>query len=212
MAIRVVIAEDHQLVADGIRKLIEVECEVVGTATDGREAVTQATKFSPEIILLDIALPQLNGLDAARQIKRLNAAIKVIFVTVQMNRDYVREAFEVGASGYVLKQASSAELLTAIREVNCGRFFLSSLISQRYSLGALSPEVSPLKLFGSLTPRQREVLQLVAEGKSAKGIAADLKISVKTVEFHKKHLMQELNLKSSAEMIRYALEQHFVSP
>jgi DNA-binding NarL/FixJ family response regulator len=128
-----------------------------------------------------------------------------------MNRDYVREAFEVGASGYVVKQATSAELLNAIREVSSGRFFLSPLIAERFLAKKISTDVNPVKLFTSLTPRQREVLQLVAEGKSAKEIAAGLYISVKTVEFHKKHLMEELNLKTSAELIRYAVEQGFVS-
>jgi DNA-binding NarL/FixJ family response regulator len=209
--IRVGIAEDHQLVIDGIRKVIEGECEVVGTATTGREAITLATDQSPDLMLMDIALPQLNGLDATRQIKRLNPKVRIIFVTVQMNRDYVREAFEAGASGYVVKQATSAELLNAIREVSSGRFFLSPLIAERFLVKKISPEVNPMKLFTSLTPRQREVLQLVAEGKSAKEIASTLYISVKTVEFHKKHLMEELNLKTSAELIRYAVEQGFVS-
>ncbi len=211
MLIRVGIAEDHQLVIDGIRKVIEGECEVVGTATTGREAITLATDQSPDLMLMDIALPQLNGLDATRQIKRLNPKVRIIFVTVQMNRDYVREAFEAGASGYVVKQATSAELLNAIREVSSGRFFLSPLIAERFLVKKISPEVNPMKLFTSLTPRQREVLQLVAEGKSAKEIASTLYISVKTVEFHKKHLMEELNLKTSAELIRYAVEQGFVS-
>ncbi len=212
MLVRVGIAEDHQLVIDGIRKVIEDECEVVGTATTGRDAVTLAADKSPDLMLMDIALPQLNGLDATRQIKRANPRIRIIFVTVQMNRDYVREAFEAGASGYVLKQATSAELLHAIREVSGGRFFLSPLIADRFLIKEASPDVNPAKLFTSLTPRQREVLQLVAEGKSAKEIATSLFISVKTVEFHKKHLMEELNVKTSAELIRYAFERGFVSP
>ena len=211
MAVRVGIAEDHQLVVDGIRKVIESECEVVATASNGRDAIAIATEYAPDVMLVDIALPQLNGLDATRQIKKLNPAIRVIFVTVQLNRDYVREAFEAGASGYVLKQATSAELLTAIQEVHNGRFFLSSLIAERFLLGKTPSDASPLKLFSSLTSRQRQVLQLVAEGKSAKEIAANLFISVKTVEFHKKHLMEELNLRTSAELIRYAVEQGFVS-
>ena len=211
MAIRVGIAEDHQLVMDGIRKVIEAECEVVATATNGRDAVAIATGHAPDVMLIDIALPQLNGVDATRQIKRLSPTVRVIFVTVQMNRDYVREAFEAGASGYVVKQSTSAELLTAIKEVHSGRFFVSSMIAERFLLEKLPAEINPLKLFASLTPRQREVLQLVAEGKSAKEIASNLYISVKTVEFHKKHLMEELNLRTSAELIRYAVEQGFVS-
>ena len=163
-------------------------------------------------MLMDIALPLLNGLDAARQIKQLNSGIKIIFVTIQTNRDYVREAFEAGASGYVLKQSASSELFNAIQEVYNGRFFLSSVIAERFLAGKqATTDSSPLKLFSALTPRQREVLQLVAEGKSAKEIASQLNISVKTVEFHKKHLMEELNLRTSAELIRYAIEKGFVT-
>jgi DNA-binding NarL/FixJ family response regulator len=209
--IRIAIAEDHQLVLDGIRKVVEEQFEVVGTATNGRDAITLATGHSPDIMLLDIALPLLNGLDAARQIKRVKSGIRLIFVTIQNNRDYVREAFEAGASGYVLKQAASSELLTAIQEVFSGRFFLSSILAEKFLVGKLEHELHPLKLFTSLTPRQREVLQLVAEGKSAKQIGENLSISVKTVEFHKKHLMEELKLRSSAELIRYAVEKGFVS-
>jgi len=211
MLAKVAIAEDHRLVMEGIRKLIESECEIVATTTSGRDAVNLATEHSPDVMLMDIALPELNGLDAARQIKRLHPNIRIVFVTVQMNRDYVREAFEAGASGYVLKQATSAELLSAIREVQNGRFFVSGLIADRFQVERSAIETNPLKLFSALTPRQRQVLQLVAEGKSAKEIAANLRISVKTVEFHKKHLMQELNLKTSAELIRYAVERGFVS-
>jgi DNA-binding NarL/FixJ family response regulator len=207
----VAIVEDHQLVLEGIRKLIENDCEVVGTAHNGRDAVTLAIEQKPDVLLMDIALPQLNGLDAARQIKRADAGIRVIFLTVQMNRDYVKEAFEAGASGYVLKQAASSELFSAIQEVSNGRFFLSSLISEKFFGEKVVPEINPLKLFSALTPRQREVLQLVAEGKSAKDIASNLSISVKTVEFHKKHLMDELQLRTSAELIRYAVEKGFVA-
>jgi DNA-binding NarL/FixJ family response regulator len=207
---RVVIAEDHQLVLDGIRRIVEGECEVIGTATNGRQAILSAAELRPDLVLLDIALPGLNGIDAARQIKRAFPDIRIIFVTVQLNRDYVREAFEAGASGYVSKQAAATELVAAIREVHQGRFFLSPLVTERFLGPKAVADQNPLKLFASLTPRQREVLQLVAEGKSAKEIGETLTISVKTVEFHKKHLMEELNLRTSAELIRYALEQELV--
>jgi DNA-binding NarL/FixJ family response regulator len=211
MRVRVGIAEDHQLVLDGMCKLIGEECDVVATVTNGRDAITLAAEHLPDVMLIDIALPQLNGLDAARIIKKANPNIKMVFVTVQTNRDYVREAFEAGASGYVLKQAGSSELLAAIQEVTNGQFYLSSLISERFLSQKLQTQMNPLKLFTTLTPRQREVLQLVAEGRSAKEIAAHLYISVKTVEFHKKHLMEELNLRTSAELIRYAVEKGFVA-
>jgi DNA-binding NarL/FixJ family response regulator len=209
--VKIGIVEDHQLVLAGIKKVIEDQCDVVGVAANGREAITLAAELSPDLMLMDIALPLLNGLDAARQIKRVNPNIRIIFVTIQTNRDYVREAFEAGASGYVLKQAASSELLAAIVEVSNGRFFVSSLLAEQLVAGKVVLDANPLKLFRILTPRQREVLQLVAEGKSAKEIALNLYISVKTVEFHKKHLMEELNLRTSAELIRYAVEKGFVT-
>jgi len=208
---RVVIADDHSLFLEGMKRIISSDCEVVGTVTNGRDLIPLACEANPEIIFLDIAMPLLNGIEAARQIRKKNPAAKIIFVTMQFNRDYVREAFEAGASGYVMKQAAASDLNAAIRDVQQGRFYLSPMISERFIGRRLQPEESPSKLFGVLTPRQREVLQLVAEGKSAKEIAALLYISVKTVEFHKKHLMEELNLRSSAELVRYAVENGWVA-
>ena len=208
---RILIADDHKLMVEGLAKIVEGECELVGVAGNGREIVAAAVEQNPDVILLDIAMPLLNGIEAARQIKRERPRIKIIFVTMQLNRDYVREAFDVGASGYVLKQAAASELLSAIREAQDGRLFLSPMISDRYLGRELPAGESPAKLFGSLTSRQREVLQLVAEGKPAKEIAALLYISVKTVEFHKKHLLDELQLRSTAELIRYAVEHGWVA-
>jgi DNA-binding NarL/FixJ family response regulator len=211
---RVLIAEDHQLVLEGIRRIIETECTVVGTAISGQDALAMARDLLPDVVLLDMGMPLLNGIEVARKLK--NAKIgqqqpKVIFVTMQVKRDYVREAFEAGASGYVAKQAAASDLLQAIREVLSGHFYLSPVIADSIG-GAGQPEELPAPLFKSLTPRQREVLQLVAEGKSAKEIAALLNISIKTIEFHKKHLMQELHARSTAELIRYAVEQNWVAP
>ncbi len=207
---RVLIADDHRLFLEGLKSVVESRCEVVGTVTDGRQLVAAAAELQPDIIFLDIAMPLLNGIEAARQIKRQDAHVKIIFVTMQLSRDYAREAFEAGASGYVLKQAPASELLSAIHDVQQGRFFLSPMVASRFLGGPLPPNTNPSKLFGALTSRQREVLQLVAEGKSAKEIAGLLFISVKTVEFHKKHLMEELNLHSSAELVRYAVEHGWV--
>ena len=207
---RVLIADDHRLVVEGLAKIVEQDCDLVGIVSNGREVVAAAIEKDPDVILLDITMPLLNGVEAARQIKLEKPNIKIIFVTMQLNRDYVREAFEAGGSGYVLKQAAASELLMAIQEVLDGRFFVSPMISDRYLDGEPLVGKSPVKLFSSLTSRQREVLQLVAEGKPAKEIAALLYISVKTVEFHKKHLLQELNLHNSAELIRYAVEHGWV--
>ena len=207
---RILIADDHRLVLEGLRKIIETEFEIVGIAADGRELVEEAKRLNPDIVLLDVAMPLLNGIEAARQIKAHHPSVKLIFVTMQTSRDYVREAFEIGASGYVSKLEAGSELISAIKHVYAGRFALSPSLSERLLGHVLEPHENPTKLFTALTPRQREVLQLVAEGKSAKQIADMLFISVKTVEFHKKHLMEELRLTNSAELVRYAVEQGWV--
>lgn len=208
---RIVIGEDHQLVLEGIRRIVDPECLILGTAGNGRDLLALVAEHDPDIVLIDIGLPLLNGIEVARQIHRQHTRTKIICVTMQVSQDYVREAFEAGVSAYVLKQAAATELLSAIREVQQGRFFVSSMIRDRFLGPGVQIDQSPAKLFSALTPRQREVLQLVAEGKSAKEIGAILFISVKTVEFHKKHLMEELNLRSTAELIRYAVEHGWVS-
>ncbi len=209
---RVLIADDHRLVAEGLVRIIESECELVGTVNDGREAVAVAIERNPDVILLDITMPLLNGIEAANQIKRERPRIKIIFVTMQVNRDYIQAAFQAGGSGYVVKHAASAELLKAIRDVTQGRVFISRSIAERYDIPETKNGDNPLKRFNSLTSRQREVLQLVGEGKAAKEIAALLQISIKTVEFHKKQLMSELKLHSTPELVRYAVEHGWVSP
>ncbi len=207
---RILLADDHRLVVEGLKKLIETECDIVGSVANGRDLVATARELRPDIVLLDIAMPLLNGIEAARQIKAENPSVKLIFLTMQTNREYVREAFEIGASGYVAKLEAASDLISAIKHVYAGRFALSPSLSEQLLGHQIEPHQNPAKLFGVLTPRQREVLQLVAEGKSAKQIADLLFISVKTVEFHKKHLMEELRLHSSAELVRYAVEQGWV--
>lgn len=208
---RVLIADDHKLVLEGIKRIVESECNVAGVATTGQEILNMVRDLRPDVVLLDVALPLLNGIEVARKLKASQSKAKIIFVTMQVKRDYVREAFEAGASGYVAKQAAASDLLAAIHEVLHGHFYLSPMISE--SAGGLEqPGEIPVRLFRSLTSRQREVLQLVAEGKPAKEIAGLLNISIKTVEFHKKHLMQELHARSTAELIRYAVEHDWVAP
>ena len=207
----IVIADDHQLVLEGLKRTVEGECKVVGTATDGRQLVALADQLRPDIVLLDVAMPLLNGIEAARHIKAQNPDTRIIFVTMQLSRDYIREAFEGGASGYVLKQSAGSELVAAIRQVHQGRFYISPTAAEQFLGYQPPPDTNPCRLFTALTPRQREVLQLVAEGKSAKEIASLLFISIKTVEFHKKRLMDELKLDCTAELVRYAVEQGWVS-
>ena len=199
---RVIIADDHLLFVEGLWRVVETDCDIVATSSNGRELVEATLRLRPDIVLLDITMPTLSGMEAARRIRTQAPEVKLIFVTMQMGPEFVREAFEIGASGYLSKQAAGEELRRAIHDVQGGRFAFSPALSQTLQNSASE---NPGKLFGNLTPRQREVLQLVGEGKTAKQIAELLSISVKTVEFHKKQLMLELRVHNSAELIRYAL-------
>jgi DNA-binding NarL/FixJ family response regulator len=204
---RLLLVDDHALFLDGMRKLLEPDFELVGSVGDGRSAVDAFERLQPDLVLMDIGLPLLNGIEAARQVKRNFPGAAILFVTMQTDRIYVQEAFRAGGSGYVLKQAAARELVEAIRTVLAHRFYVSPMIEAKTGALALDSANSPADLFGGqLTPRQREVLQLVAEGKSMKEIATILKISVRTVEFHKNGIMQELGFRTTAELTRYAFE------
>lgn len=202
---RLLIAEDHQLVADGIRKLLEPEFELAGAVNDGRAAVEFFDRLRPDLIILDVGLPLLNGIEAARKIKNISADARILFVSMHADRAYIEEAFSVGGSGYLLKQAAAAELVEAIHTVLDGRFYLSRGLPS--GMGPAGESIrNPKSGFGSrLTPRQREVLQLIAEGKSMKEMGDILGISVRTVEFHKNGIMRELGVRTTAELTRYAL-------
>lgn len=208
---RILLADDHSLVVAGLSKLLEKEFEIVGIAKNGRELVEMAQQRKPDAILLDISMPLLNGIEATRQICTAMPRVRVLVLTQQTGKEYVQAALQAGARGYVVKQSAPAELVTALREVLAGRFYITSLVAPRELLGVLSSGGVPHQWFGSeLTPRQREVLQLVGEGKSGKEIAEVLQISIKTVEFHKAKLMDQLGLHSTAELTRYALEQGII--
>lgn len=208
---RLLLADDHELLLDGLRKILEPEFDLIGAVGDGRAAVAAFGELQPDLLLLDIALPLLNGIEAARQVKAAAPNARILFVTMQTDRVYVEEAFRAGASGYVLKQAASAELVEAIKTVLRGRYYVSPNISARMAPGILDISRDPSRLFGGqLTPRQREVLQLIAEGKSLKEIGQILNISVRTVEFHKNGLMQVLGFRTTAELTRYALDHGIV--
>lgn len=205
---RLILADDHGLLLDGLRRLLEAEFELVATVADGREAVTLYEQFRPDVLLLDIGMPGLNGIEAARQVKRDFPDARVIFVTMQTDHVYVEEAFRAGASGYVVKQGAAVELIDAIRAVLLGKRYVSQRLTAGVGAVEFNSTGDPTSHFGSrLTPRQREVLQLVAEGKSMKEIARILDISVRTVEFHKNGLIQQLGLRTVAELTRYALDQ-----
>jgi DNA-binding NarL/FixJ family response regulator len=204
---RALIAEDHTLVREGLRDLLSPSLEVVALVEDGRALIAAAERLQPDVVLLDITMPQLNGLDAARHVARVCPGCRLIFVTMHAERDYLAAAFAVGAHAYVVKHSASSELLAAVQAVLRGESFVSRDID-------LGPEGAPApsKLRDALTPRQREVLQLVAEGKTARAIGELLGISRKTVEFHKASIMRLLGLRTTAELTRYALDHGIIGP
>ncbi|MDH4097243.1 MAG: response regulator transcription factor [Nitrospira sp.] len=210
---RILIADDHSLILAGIRKLVETEGDVVGTVEDGRALVEEAQKLRPDLILLDISMPLLNGLDAARQLTKLVPDSKLIFLTMHATPTYATEAFKAGASGYLIKRSAASELKQAIQAVMRGQHYMTPLITKDVLATTLHPPetLAPQPPVTALTPRQREVLQLIAEGKGTKDIATLLNISVKTVEFHKSRIMDALDLHSTAELTKYAVAEGLVS-
>ncbi len=209
--IRVLLADDHKIILDGLRSLLEPVFDIAGTVEDGRALVSEAQRLRPDMLVVDISMPLLNGIEAVRQIKKLDPHVKVIFLTMHPDVTYAIRAFEAGASGYVLKHSASSELITAINEAIRGRTYVTPMIArdlmQSYKEGvhSRSDKEAPL------TPRQREILQLLAEGHSAKEIAAIMNISPRTVEFHKYSLMSKLNLKTNSALVQYAIRYGITS-
>ena len=206
---RVMLADDHRLVRDAMARLLEPDCEVVGAVGDGRALHDAAPALRPDVVVLDIAMPQLNGLDAARQLRRVMPAVRVVFLTMTEDPDVAAEAFRAGAAGYLLKNSAASELLQAIREVMLGRSYVTPLVTRDLVESLLHPRESRAKP-AELSPRQREVLQLLAEGHTMKEIASTLKITPRTVAFHKYSMMELLGLRSSAELIQYAFRNHIL--
>jgi DNA-binding NarL/FixJ family response regulator len=204
------LADDHRLLREAFAQLLEPGCDVVGTVADGRALLEAAPRLRPDIVVLDIAMPLLNGLDAARQLKREMPALKVIFLTVSEDRELVAEAFRAGASAYLLKNSAASELLKAIQEVFDGRSYVTPLAT-RGLVDSFRQESEPPTTKGGSSPRQREVLQLLAEGHTMKEVARKLHITARTVAFHKYTMMKELRIKSSAELVQFAIKQHVVS-
>lgn len=209
---RILMADDHSLVLAGLRKLVEAEGDVVGTVEDGRALVEEARRLRPDLILLDISMPLLNGLDAARQLTKLVPEAKLIFLTMHATPTYATEAFKAGASGYLIKRSAASELKQAIQAVIRGQHYMTPLITKDVLAATLHHPEGQMRQrpVTTLTPRQREVLQLVAEGKGTKAIASLLHISVKTVEFHKARLMDILDLHSTADLTKYAVAEGLV--
>jgi len=205
---RVLLADDHTLLLDAFQKLLADECDVVGTVTNGRALLTSAVELRPDIVVVDVAMPLLNGIDAARQLKRLLPATRIIILTMNEEPDVAADAFRAGASAYVLKRSAASELITAIREVVKRRSYVTPLITEGLVETILQPSFADHP--HELTPRQREVIQLIAEGRSMKQIAGILDITPRTVAFHKYRIMDLLNIKTTAELIQYAIKHHIV--
>jgi DNA-binding NarL/FixJ family response regulator len=208
--ITVLLAEDHMIVREGFRKMLELEddFEIVGEAQDGRAAVALVKKFHPEVVLMDIAMPLLNGLEATRQVLKAVPMTKVIILSAHSDDAYVKSATDSGAMGFLLKQTSAHEVCRAIREVQKGKTFFSPAVSKRQD--RLNPQslnragLSKKKIV-ELTSREMEVLQLIAEGKANKETASELGIGIKTVEKHREHLMEKLDIHDTAGLTRYAI-------
>jgi len=211
---RVLLADDHKIVRSGLRRLLDAEpdIEVVAEASDGREAVELATQQSVDVVVMDLAMPNLNGVEATRQILAQSPATKVIALSMHSDRRFVARALQAGASGYLLKDCAAEDLVSAIRAVAAGRTYFSPQISEvvveDYVSGLAEDDSSA---WAVLTPRQREVLQLLAEGKSTREIAAGLYVSLKTVETHRHHIMRKLEVDNLAELVKYAIREGLTS-
>jgi DNA-binding NarL/FixJ family response regulator len=207
----VLIADDHQILAEGLRSLLEPEFEVVGVVADGRELVAAAKKHRPDLIVADVTMPSLNGIEAAAQLRELGVKAKVVFLTMHHDVSYARRAMEAGAAGFVLKHSVASELVTAVREALRGQTYVTPMIAgelfQSYREGD-SRSQDPAH---RLTARQREVLQLFAEGRSAKEVAAVLKISTRTAEFHRARLLEALGIQTTADLVQYAIRHGIIT-
>lgn len=200
---KVLLADDHRMVAEGLGCLIRSAFHLVGTVGDGRALIDSVERNSPDIVVSDIFMPSLNGLDATWEIKRRFPWVKAIILTMHLEGHLAKEAFQKGACGYLLKHSAAEELITAIKEVLNGNVYITPSIARDVIAHALHPGSAPAT--PTLTLRQREIVQLIAEGKTMKEIAAILNVSTRTVEFHKYGVMSQLGLRSTAELVRYAI-------
>jgi len=206
--ITILLADDHTIVREGFRKMLELEpgFEIVGEASNGREAIALAAKLHPAVVLMDIAMPLLNGLESTRQILKGFPATRVLMLSAHSDYAYVQNALESGAVGFLLKQTSAHEVCRAIREINAGKTFFSPTITKQLNhQKSVNRDGLPNKQAVQLTSREMEVLQLIAEGKANKETASELGIAIKTVEKHREHLMQKLNIHDTAGLTRYAI-------
>jgi DNA-binding NarL/FixJ family response regulator len=207
---RVLLADDHQMLLDALKRVVEPRCEVVGMVSDGRALLTAAAKLQPDIVVLDIAMPQLNGLDAARHLKPALPKLKLIFMTMNEDPDLVGEAFRAGASAFLLKQAAAFELMEAIEKVLKGGSYVTPRAAEGQAVISLRDPRSRAHMTEP-TPRQREVIQLLAEGRSMKEVASILQITKRTVAAHKYAVMDLLQLKTNADLVQYAIKHRIIS-
>jgi len=207
---RIFLADDHSLLLDAFSNLLEPKFEVVGTATDGRQMLKMVSKLRPDVVVMDISMPNFNGFDAGEKLKKTLPDIKLLFLTVNEDPDMVAEAFRIGANGYLLKSSAASELFQAIDAVLNGGNYVTPKITQGM-VSAFIKKPGAQKVHGELTIRQREVLQLLAEGNTMKEVAATLNITPRTVAFHKYQIMGNLDIKSNSELIQYAVKHGLVS-
>ncbi len=211
---RILLVDDHVLMLEGLARLLHDAFDIVGTATNGLEAIERAEKLRPEVVVLDVGMPEMNGIETARRISHALPAARIVFVTQRLDPAYLRAAFQAGASAYVAKQSATTELLRAIHLALNGHYYVTPHAgSEAAEYTRLHPGINPSEMFGaSLTPRQREILQLVAEGRTGKEISALLRISPKTVEYHRNSIMDHLGMRTTADLIRYAVSRGIVTP
>ena len=210
LSTRVILADDHRLMLDALKKLLEPEFAVVGEFGDGLELVKAAPQLNPHVIILDIGMPTMNGLTAGQRLKQLMPAVKLIYLTMSQDQDMAAEAFRLGANGYLLKSSAGSELVSAIRSVVRGGSYITPRMTEDI-VGSSISYFKNLKSANHLTLRQREVLQLLAEGRSMKEAAFILNVSPRTVAFHKYTMMEHLHIKSTAELVQYALSSRLVA-
>lgn len=207
---RIILADDHKLMLDALKNLLEQEFEIVGTFENGQTLVEHAAELRPDVIVLDVAMPQMNGLIAGKRLKQEMPLVKLVYVTMNQDPDIAGEAFRLGASAYLLKNSSGCELVRAIAEVVRGRYYITPLMTKEMD-GSYVQNFKRMKSKNPLTLRQKEVLQLLAEGRSMKEVGFVLNVSPRTVAFHKYAMMDRLNIRSSAELIEFAMRSSLVA-
>lgn len=205
------LADDHAMFMEGLQRILEKQCQLVGTVSDGHALLEAEFRLRPQIVVVDVSMPVMNGIEAARQLRKRGSRARVIVLSMHTDRDFATEAIRAGARAYVVKTAGGEELLTAIREVMAGRLYVAPAISHGETFAFEEAARTPEKQPDSLTSREREVLQLVAEGRSLKEISGVMSVAVRTVVFHKSNIMQKLGVRTTAELTQYAVKHKMIA-